>query len=368
MGTPAAALLAVVGILSPLNGDPATLGRLDPVSLRPEGPRVGLGEYHDAWSFSPDGSRLALGMGGARRTCGRGICLVDVRDMAISGDVEAPIAIEALAWPRPRRIVGVLQAGGIVVADPLTGTIVRRTPLPYRTRFAEWERTPGGLALLMNGPPLRLVAVDASGTARDAPLDRIRPAENGYPGLAVDRRGRRALVVAAGAPVAEVDLRTMRVRYHRVRFARSPRARRTTGRDALWLGNGLMAVSGEGPTGRPEGVHVVDTRTWTARTVEARASRVRLAAGRLLVYTAEVFRPRAAGVGLRIYTRDGRRMVSHLFGSQSFDVEVAGARAYAYRIDGRRRALHVIQARTGRILRTRAAPPRRYDVDILGAR
>jgi hypothetical protein len=350
MGISTAALMAVVGVLSPFNGDAATLARLDPLSLRPEGPRVRLGEYHDAWSFSPNGSRLALGMGGAGRTCGRGICLVDVRRMAIGGHVAAPGPVEALAWPRPRRIVAVVHGGGILVADPVTGAIVRRTPLPFTTRLGEWEQAPGGLALLMNGRPLRLVLVDASGSARVADLERIRPAVNGYPGLALDRRGRRALVVAAGAPVAEVDLRTMRVRYHRVRFPRSPPARRTSARDVLWLGNGLMAVSGDNAAGRPAGVHVVDTKTWTARTVEARAGRALLAAGRLLVHTPEAFRSRAPGVGLRVYSRDGRRLVGHLLGSQTMDVEVAGGRAYAYRAGGRRRSLHVIRARTGRIV------------------
>ena len=38
------------------------LTRLDPLSLRPSGPRVTLPEYHDAWSFSPDRSQLALGI------------------------------------------------------------------------------------------------------------------------------------------------------------------------------------------------------------------------------------------------------------------------------------------------------------------
>ena len=365
MGVALAAVL--VGVLSPFDGSAATLARLDPISLRPAGSRVRLGEYHDAWAFSPDGSQLALGNGGQGRVCGRGVCVIDVRDMAISADINAPIAVEALAWVRPRRIVAVLQRGGIVVADPATGAIVRRTPLPFRSRFDAWARTRGGVAALMNGSPLRLVVAGGSGAVRVAGLRRIRPAVNGFPGLAVNRRGRRAFVVAAGAPVAEVDLRRMRVRYHR---AALPRPRRRAGgvrsRDALWLGKGLLAVFGYDSRGAPAGVRVVDTNTWTARTVDRRAGQAKLAAGRLLVYSSDAFTPRMRRVGLRVYTRDGSRLISDLLANQSLDVEVAGGRAYAYRTGGRRRVLHVVEARSGRVVRTTRPPPREHDVDLLG--
>jgi hypothetical protein len=270
---------------------------------------------------------------------------------------------------RPRRIVAVLQSGGVIVGDPEKGMIVRRTPLAFTTRFAAWARTPGGVAALMDGPPLRLVAVGRSGLVRSASLRRIRPAVSGYPGLVVDPRGRRVLVFAASAPVAEVSLRTMRVRYHRVLLPRprgTPRPRAaTTSRGGLWLWNGLAAVFGE-DSSAPAGVHVVDTKTWTARTVDPGAGSAQLAAGRLLVYTSDRFVRRAAGVGLRVYARDGRRLVSHLLGRQALEVEVAGSRAYAYPAVGRSRALHVVQARSGAIVRTTAPPPRGYDLQILG--
>ena len=110
-------------------------------------------------------------------------------------------------------------------------------------------------------------------------------------------------------------------------------------------------------------MHIVDTNAWTARTVEARAGRAKTTAGRLLVYTSFA---RASGVGLRVYSRDGRRLISHVLSNQFLDVEVAGARAYAYRAAGRRRALHVVEARSGTIVRTTRPPPREHDLDILG--
>jgi hypothetical protein len=159
----AAAARAPVGVVSTLNGDPASVARLDPVSLRPAGPRLRLGEYHDGWSFSPDRSQLALGMGGAGETCGRGICIVDVDSMRITGDVAAPISVEAVAWLTPRRIVAVLHSGGVLVADPVTGTIVRRHPLRFRTYRPPSARTPDGFAVLMEGRDriLWLVVADA---------------------------------------------------------------------------------------------------------------------------------------------------------------------------------------------------------------
>lgn len=312
VGAEAAAARPPVGLLSPLNGDGPTLARLDPLTLRPVGPRIRLGEYHDAWSFSPDGSQLALGMGGASTTCGRGICIVDLDSMRIQGYVAAPISAEALEWLGPRRIIAVLQSGGIVVADPVTGTIVRRLPLPFTALGPPSARTPAGFAVLMDSRLLQLVVVSAQGRVRTAGLRGIRHGPRGLAGLAVDRRGSRAFVYAAGGPVAEVSLRTMRVRYRRVvmpRRRRGPRGRRlTSAREALWLGRGLVAVFGEdhvsGPGGRlrggatfPAGVHVIDTETWTARTVESRAARTRLAAGRLLVHTWDVSTPPSKGWG-----------------------------------------------------------------------
>ena len=208
---------------------------------------------------------------------------------------------------------------------------------------------------------------DASGSARIAQLGRIRPVRHGSPGLVVDRRGRRVLVFAARAPVAELDLRTMHVRYHRVEWRRVRRRQpRTSSREALWLGRGLVAVFGQDSARAPAGVQIADTKTWRVRTVDPNAGRARRAAGRLLVYTSDVVGPRAPGVGLRVFTRDGRRLVSHLLGKQALDVEVVGGRAYAYRAGGRSRALHVVSVRAGTIVRTTRPPPRAYDLDVLG--
>ena len=42
-----------LGLISPFGGRGVVLSKLDPLTLRPIGRRVQVGEYHDAWSFSP---------------------------------------------------------------------------------------------------------------------------------------------------------------------------------------------------------------------------------------------------------------------------------------------------------------------------
>jgi hypothetical protein len=373
------AVAAPIGIVSPFAGDGPTLARLDPVTLRAEGPRLRLGEYHGNWSFSPDGSRVALGMGGASPVCGRGICIVDVRSMRIVGYVHAPIAVQALAWPRERRIVAVLQRGGVLVADPVTETVRRQVPLQFLADGppAVWTRE--GFAVLMRG---RLVVVGVQGDTRVARLRRIPSNAAVHPAMAVDRRRLRAYVFAAGAPAAEVNLRTLSVRYHRIALPPPAARARTSSREAVWLGAGRVAVSGSdvvpGRESRPgpggprirtvaAGVRVVDTRTWTARTVHPRAGRALAAGGRLIVHTPEFGRG-TRGVGLRIYTREGRRLVTHLMGDRTLDAELHAGRVYAYPETGAARTLHIVGARTGRLIRRVPAPPRGKDVNLLAGR
>ena len=120
------------------------------------------------------------------------------------------------------------------------------------------ERFRGGLLLVL-GPrgrsvgPSRLVQVGPRGGLRSAALPEIRSGtessgrvtESWDPGLAVDRSSGRAFVVQAQAPVAEVDLSTFRVRSHPLGLgARAADAVVGPTRHALWLGRGLLAVTG----------------------------------------------------------------------------------------------------------------------------
>jgi hypothetical protein len=189
--------------------------------------------------------------------------------------------------------------------------------------------------------PTRLVTIDAAGTRRSVLLDRIRsggsydngrPPEAWIPGIAVDPSGNRAFVVGA-APVAEVDLRTLAVSYHELRppksflgrvldwfvpaaAAKGPIAGPV--RYVVWLGDGKLAITGMDVdvvanqfgvdvTTTPFGLKIVDTRTWTAPTLDDRATGLAATANALLAYAGsydEQFRP-TGGIGLVGFTSGG---------------------------------------------------------------
>jgi hypothetical protein len=302
--------------------------------------------------------------------CGAGVCIVDVDSMKVTRDVEMPIAAEAVAWPQPRRVIAVLQSGQVVVADPLTGKTLRRERLGVPANGPPSAAGPGGgLVVLLGDDPLQLVSIDSRGQVNVARLDRVGLGDNPRlpperAGLAVDPSHERALVFAAAAPAAEVDLRSMQVRYHDLSVA--PGVPASAGRSvarlryAEWVGRGRVAVFGEdvvsggGARTRevPAGVHSVDTETWATRTLQPRANRARLAASRLLAYTTRPSAVRPAGVGLRIYTRAGRQS-AHLFGDETMDVQSDGGTAYALTPA----ALRIVRVRSGRAVRNTGASP-----------
>jgi hypothetical protein len=359
----------IVGVLESASGGTATLARLDPLSLKPVSRRVRIDEYHDNWSLSPDASHVALGRGGQ----GIGIEIVDLRTLKLVRHVRTGIAAEALGWLAPRRLVAGLQRGGTVVVDPRTGRILRR--------FADFSfpdvsaQTRQGLVLLLpqlrtssSGLPLRRVSgavrlalVDARGALRSVTL-RIRlgvRTRHGFEyadraGLAVDRARERAYVVAADAPVAEVDLHTMRVSYHRLSplFAHPAGALLARERTALWLGHGRLVVVGRDFVSTrarkealaPAGAALVDTTAWSWRTLERRPTGAALAGRELLVYGPGSYP--AAGVGLRGYTLAGRRIFGLFNGKRVLDVQVAGGRAYVRTPS----AVHVVEVGSGTVI------------------
>jgi hypothetical protein len=377
-----------------------SLARLDPLSLRPVSRQVAVGEYHDTWSLSPDASQLALGVSSgesvlnpSRRLRGRiGIYIVDLGAMKLLQEIETGIAAEALGWLAPLRLVAGLQRGGTVVVDPLTGRILRRWPgfsfpdLSARIRNALVMLFPDlSLTTVASATP-RLAVVDAQGRLRSVRLKRIQlsvRSRNGTyyytdrAGLAVDPARARAYVFAADAPVAQVDLRTMRVSYHRfdplfVRpgelqgsEARPKKAVLSRERRALWLGDGNVVVFGRDfvtARGRrealiPAGAVLVNTTKWRWRTLDRSATGAAFAAGRLVVYGPGWYP--AAGVGLRAYTLTGRRTFYFFKGKRVFDVQVAADLAYVRTPS----AVYVVDVRSGKVV-NKIVPPRNL-VDVI---
>jgi hypothetical protein len=354
------------------------LVRVDRETLRPlAGRRVPLAPGEPlGWSFAPDRSRIALGSAGR----GAKLRLIDLRAMRSLGDVSVTRRGSgvATAWAGPRRVLAVVVTPGCCGAGD---TVV--AAVDTERRRVVWRRKLGGSLqagdrfgrslLLVLGPrgrsvgPSRLVQVGARGRIRAAPLPQIRSgnAPKGFvtqswnPGLAIDRSVGRAFVVQAQAPLAEVDLSTFEVRSHPLqRRARAADAVAGPEREAVWLGRGLLAITGsdshdtrDGPGGgvrgrtTPAGLTLVDTRRWRARMIDPRITDVALASGTLL---ASSFLDRArSGSGLTAYSLNGRRKY-HLFGSDPLFVQAIGRNAL---VGGLRRGIALIEARTGRQLR-----------------
>ena len=387
------------------DGVHSRLTRLDPLSLRPRaGPRVWLGLYDLPWSFSPDRSRLALGSG---RTSG--VIFVDVKRMRSLGIVRIG-GLSALSWLAPRRVALLTggQAGSaLVIVDPVTRRIVTRTPLTAQLADGTLAaaQTVGDRLIVLAQPadtigPTRLVVADASGSVRSVELSQVPggwvPPQEGAsrpivrfrtPALAVDPAGSKAIAFSATSPVAEVDLATLAVRYHapseqvallgRLHDWLEPPAAADGGlgegseRRAVWLRGTLVAITGRDQTivtnsqGQPDqaeapaGLKLLDTSSWTLRTVSTKASSFTYTHG-LLIASEGSSDPESAG--LVAYGPDGTRRFR--LPQRPYGFQTAGRYGYLGAAgEYRRHRVAVVDLDTGRIVRRPAVPGWTYILD-----
>jgi hypothetical protein len=414
---PAPSRRPATGLVGTVGSEPGaiSLARLDPATLQPlAGPRVELEVNVAGWSVSPDRSLAAVGDGN-----GNGLVqVVDLGAMRSLGTVQvgAGSVTEASAWLGPRRVAVVLggMAGPtdgveVVVIDPLARKVLARRSLAGQERAV--GHLPGGLVLLLAPAqeigPARLAVIAGRGAVRTVTLGRVAarfkpPKVEGADavghqrgaGLAVDPDGRRAFVVAPGAPVAEVGLDGLGVADHTLDRPASPLARlrqwllpaaeakAVSGpwRQASWVGGGLLAVaSGEQRVAHDakgalvqrdllSGVELVDTSRWRGWDLRARASRVDSQGGRLLLsggtWASDATSSTPRGVGLTVYGPGDRRPV-HLLGRQFVQgVTVRGDLAYVWRTRERDSGWAVVDLRTGRTLHTGDGDP---TILLLGA-
>jgi hypothetical protein len=383
---PAAPPALLLGVTS--DGGARWLVRVGPVSLRAlPGRRVRLGAPVNAWALSPGGSRLAAVSDRASL-----LHLIDVERMRTLGRLRtrASGSPAAVVWPRPDRLWIVLARPGccavgsttVVVVDPIAERVVARRRLAGGlVRVAE---SPEGPVLLLAPPamigPARVVTVDAAGAVEQLPLDGISagamPTEAvasvervRTPALAVDSVRRRAYVVSSRPHAVEIDLRRRRVSDHRLvawasvldrlrellEPSASASARVGVVRRAAWIGEGRIALSGyDGdavwrPDGgveaerRPAGLHVIDTRDWSVRTLDERASSFVAAAGLLLSSG-------PGGRGLAAYSPEGREAF-RVLGDRHVEV-VATAGSLAYVRTPPEPALQVVDVTRGRVVGT----------------
>lgn len=337
------------------------LSRVDPLTLRPRGRRADVGEFHDTWSLSPDGTKVALGQGGE----GLGIRIYDVVRMKRVQAVQTGIATQALAWLKPNRLVGVTQGREIVVADPTTGKVLRRSSLGSSERVCYGGPTFSGAAagrlFLMlraakDAAP-RALLVGAEGVIRAATLPKGRLWGCGRSGLALDPAHDRAFVVSRGSLVAEVDLATMSVRYHRVT---GETLRDALPRVAQLADDRHLVVSGRDAAGRPADVSVIDTTTWTNRIIDPRGGTAQAVAGVILSYDGDAVALKR-GRGVAGYSPDGGVLFRALRGRQIGYLAQAGTHAYAFD----ERDVRAVDVTTGRVIGKDRARAARVRVTII---
>jgi hypothetical protein len=377
------------------------LVRVDPVTLRRSGRSLPVGAYTSVWAFSPDHSQVALGNWRGRPR----VRFVALGPMRSRGEVQLADRgeVDLLTWATPSRLLALVQEGSsavapqVVTVDARAHRVLGSTPLPGWILRTE-PSADGLVALSVSDDqiaPVQLAVADATGAVRTVRLEQIaggfvssapgsgsdvRQAE--LPGLAVDPAGERAYVVGADQLVAEVDLQTLAVTYHDLQQPRSLFARATSLRPlatakgsaghierALWLGNGTLALAGEDDSETtsidtrgntvihwatvPTGLKIVDTRSWSVRTIDPNVSEFSFAGGSLLG-TGTLLPPdaaRATGTGLVAYDLAGRKLF-HRFGTD-YDLftRTAGSYLYVYRNEHGADHVLVLKLPSGRLVR-----------------
>jgi hypothetical protein len=383
----------VFGLVS-VSQESSRLVRLDPLTLRQRpGPSLDLGSRNSAWSFSPDRSKLVL----ADYNLNGMLALVDTVRMRQLGlvDTGGLDSVRTTFWPDDRRLYAVVarltrQADGgltpastsILAIDPATRSVVGEQPLEGSVSgAAHSSRT---LALLV-GPQTGigeagLALIDANGTVRTVRLDGIsvgddassedgtaRVVHYAQPGLAISSDGSRAFVVSPGR-IAAVDVATLQVSYHRLgaasRALQSVEKGPLNGstRVALWARPGQLLVSGVDEHGsidaqgvmrfdpHPAGLQLVDTTSWSAKTVDPDADGASVGTDAIVVtpWLWNAARQRYDGRGATIYSLSGVRRV-HLFGKRQVSGTVVGRRAFVERGTA---SYSIVSTTTGRVIRT----------------
>lgn len=369
------------------------LGRIDPASLEATGKTILVGRSSGSWAFSPNRSLLAVA---TETLVGRSIVrVVDTASLGQRTVVRLGGSLGPVAWPVPERILALSPNGGtgtleVVAYNPVARRLVRRAKTGGALLRA--ARTPAGFALLL-GPKqgfgfARFVVVGRNGDLRSTTLDVVagwkQPEGAPYvfqqrmPGLAVDPPGGRAFVIPPENRVLEIDLATLSVREHdlsqavsllgRLRNWLEPaaQAKGSEGpvRVARWLGNGLIAVSGsdshatvragriERQVWTPAGLTLIDTRTWSGRTVDDRVSSFAFADG-LLLATGSSYDSAAdarSSMGLVAYSPYGEARFA-LFADRSPWVSaVVDGRAYIGFGGGPGQTLSIVDLATGNVI------------------
>ncbi len=376
------------------------LVRVDPETLRPRpGGRIAVASggcaprqggsacwSYPPWTASPDGARLAL----ARNDLSS-LQVVDASRLRVTASVRlsgGPFG--ALAWLPGGRLLALEEAAGerqrLVVVDLASKRVLARRPLGGSVVLL--GRTTQELVILLAPAQAigraRIAVADRLGRVRFVRIERIvagskllgtgsnHRVDSRLPGLAVDPQGRRVFVIDKSL-AAEIDLRSLAVSYHslerpssllaRLRNWLEPAAaaKQVSGyqREARWLGGDLIAVSGTDTTdGRyePAGLLLVDTRSWSVRTIDRGAMSLEVAGDALLATGGswDAASQRNVGIGVAVYGIQGEKRFQLFEGEHAWVALVYRGRAYVgYVGTAAQERLRIVDLANGRVVGTR---------------
>ena len=344
------------------------LAWLDARTLKPSGRRVAIGPPPTGVAArSPDGRTIALSSGTKAE-----LQFVDVRALRVTGRlaIRGKGSLRESIWPSPNRLVAVRSGldAEIVVVDPRARRVIERRPLEGQPLSV----VPAGRRLVALFAPqgaigqARLAVIDENASIRTLPLPRVEAGftppqserevgRHASPGLAVDPRGTRAVVVTPDA-VLEIDLDALAVvRQHRAAM-RAPagvvKVIEGWGRAVVWLRDDTVALAGwtdvvEGDRVKHAtiGVELVDLATGARRSLDATARWTMRTGGVLLTF---------GGSALRGYDLAGDRRFELLSGRDTAYVQTAGRWIYVGRDNST--AFTVVDARSGTVVGTARTP------------
>jgi hypothetical protein len=341
--------------------DDASISRRNPRTLTQIGPAAPLEQWGIWPALSPSGSLLAAL---SLNTRPPSIGFLDVRRMRWRPAVELPpLGLAAFRWVDERTVLvlGERPDGLRAIAvDAQRGRIVRRSRVAGHLEAQYAEPTSAGTALLLRPPVYRQLGPVLVGVVR--PSGAVKVVEIGRISIGSFQRPRRPALIADAVsgtayvlggldePVAEVDLRTMRVAYHRIRGVQPLPETVGSDRHGVWLEDGRLALVGfddARQTTRRLGLSLVDTRTWKLRRLDRTAD--------FLVQTGDLLLGLHQDGSMGAFGIDGRRRFARP--EPVFQIGyVAGNDRYAYawnlppRPDGTDGGALVIDARSGSIV------------------
>jgi len=352
----------------------ASLVRVDPRTLAPIGRGLLLGEvFAPLYARSLDGAEVALAVAGKPL-----VKIVDLASLRVTRTLRLGAAgdeARALAWLRDDRLVAVVQrmsqptrryvrARAAVTLDPTSGRIIARRALTNKLAIGGIGVGSDRLVLMLrsssnNGSTVELAVVGPDGGVRTRSIEvgKTRGVLNAT-ALAVESSGKRAFLFGwaierATPPVLEVDLDTLKATRRVVRVEQ-PGSLAPAGLSTLHVGpaaDGFVVAFGAiGTTARSEGtlrpaagLFVIDTRSWTAKQLDRRASYFKIHGGRVVTYGPSSDRSGAQaphGSGVSVYELPGRRLF-HLYANRPFQrIELADD--YGHVLFGRERTKRLV--------------------------